>query len=154
MADAKASSQEKEELSPNAFFLGHISSADASNRILMFGKSDCKYCKQSKQVFDRMNLTYKYIVLDEMGWSEQHYQKMRATLKEVTDSKTVPQIFIDGKLVGGHDSLIAGLSKPLDFESRFPALILVPEWKALLVNLKKADAVTVSLSSSSPEPQG
>ncbi len=54
----------------------------------------CPYCVAAKQLFDQKGVAYEEI--DVTGDS-----KARAWLREVTGSRTVPQVFIGGRPYGG-----------------------------------------------------
>lgn len=64
--------------------------------IKMYTVDYCPYCKKAKKYFDETGLEYTNIDLTTES-------KMRDIIEKVTDgaSKTVPQIFINGKLIGG-----------------------------------------------------
>ncbi|RIA94711.1 glutaredoxin 1 [Glomus cerebriforme] len=73
------------------------------NPIMIFSKSYCPYCKKAKETIEGLRKKYKAFEIDEAdnGSAIQDY------LKEKTSQRTVPNIFIDGKHVGGCDSLLA-----------------------------------------------
>ncbi len=58
----------------------------------------CPYCTRAKSLLDRRGIPYETI--DVSGDDAK-----RRWLAEVTGQRTVPQIFIDGKSVGGCDDL-------------------------------------------------
>ena len=65
--------------------------------ITIFSKPDCPFCKKAKALLNSKGLKFDTLdVGDDVSLS---------TLKAVSDSVTVPQIFIDGKLIGGSDEL-------------------------------------------------
>ena len=74
--------------------------------ILIHSKDECKYCKLSKEYLDERGIEYKV---------ENHLDKNERLdfLEELTlDAKrgdpptnTFPQIFIDGKRIGGYNEL-------------------------------------------------
>jgi glutaredoxin 3 len=60
----------------------------------------CSYCHRALRLLDSKKVPYERIdVTDD--------PERRAWLREVTGRRTVPQIFIDGKSVGGSDDLHA-----------------------------------------------
>ncbi len=77
----------------------------------MFRTKHCGYCVLAKRFLDHKGLTYKEV--DVTG-----DQERRAWLAEVTGMRTVPQIFIDGKPVGGYTDLVK-----LDKSGQLDALI-------------------------------
>eukprot|EP00315_Gephyrocapsa_oceanica_P015799 CAMPEP_0185365254 /NCGR_PEP_ID=MMETSP1364-20130426/12936_1 /TAXON_ID=38817 /ORGANISM="Gephyrocapsa oceanica, Strain RCC1303" /LENGTH=172 /DNA_ID=CAMNT_0027965785 /DNA_START=29 /DNA_END=543 /DNA_ORIENTATION=- len=71
----------------------------ASNEVVIFSKSWCPFCQETKQLFDEMNQPYTAIELDERGDGEQ----LQETLLELTEQRTVPNVFVAGTHVGGND---------------------------------------------------
>ena len=72
----------------------------------IYTKDGCYYCDLAKNLFGMHKIKYT-----EKNIGQEHY---RDELKEAKPSaKTVPQIWIDGKYVGGYDelnSLIIGMT--------------------------------------------
>jgi glutaredoxin 3 len=60
----------------------------------------CPYCERAKQLLDRKGVAYHEI--DAPGGST-----ARAESYQRTGRSSVPQIFIDGRLIGGCDELVA-----------------------------------------------
>jgi glutaredoxin len=77
--------------------LNHIK----SNNIAVFSKSYCPYCKKAKGLLETNGLEYKAIELDiaKEGTQMQEY------LKELSGQRTVPNIYVKGKHLGGSDDL-------------------------------------------------
>lgn len=74
----------------------------ANEHVFVASKSYCPYCKRAKQILKDAGVTdAKIIELDEMdeGPSIQEY------LQSITGQRTVPNIFINGKHIGGCDDL-------------------------------------------------
>ena len=67
--------------------------------IKIYSTSWCGPCKNAKQLLDERGLSYDEIDIDEIGWS-------RDDLYEMTGGRTIPQIIIDGKPVGGYGDLL------------------------------------------------
>lgn len=67
----------------------------------MASKSYCPYCRRAKAVFAKYNAEPHVIELDNDadGAAIQEY------LAEVSGQRTVPNIWIDGKHIGGSDDL-------------------------------------------------
>lgn len=68
-----------------------------SKSITIFSKPDCPYCKKAKALLTEKGLTFDTIEIGE-GAS-------LSTLKAVANADTVPQVFIDGELIGGSEAL-------------------------------------------------
>ena len=68
--------------------------------ILIYTTSLCPYCTMAKRLLTRKNTTYKEINVDfEPG--------MRKEMMQRSNRRTVPQIFIGNKHIGGFDDLYA-----------------------------------------------
>jgi glutaredoxin 3 len=70
-------------------------------RIEMYTTAICPYCVAAKNVLKSKGLEYSEIRIDiDAG-------KREEMLTRSGGRRTVPQIFINGELVGGHDDLVA-----------------------------------------------
>ena len=71
------------------------------NRTILYGKSNCPWCKMATEELSLRGMTFDYIDLEEIG----------KTAAEVTGRKvkTVPQIYIEGQYVGGYEDLMSHL---------------------------------------------
>jgi glutaredoxin 3 len=65
----------------------------------MYTTSWCGYCVRAKGLLDARGLPYEEIHLDDDDPS------FRQTLFDLTGGWTVPQILIDGKVIGGYAEL-------------------------------------------------
>ena len=69
-------------------------------QILIYSKNNCSYCTKAKSLLDNLGLTYtekKY----------EDFDSVEVMLKEIGKKvRTMPQIKIDDKLVGGYNQLI------------------------------------------------
>ncbi|KAB5547572.1 GLUTAREDOXIN-C3 [Salix viminalis] len=72
-----------------------------SNKIVIFSKSYCPYCLRAKRVFSELNEKPFAVELDlrDDGGEIQDY------LLDLVGKRTVPQIFVNGKHIGGSDDL-------------------------------------------------
>ena len=68
--------------------------------ILIYSKDNCPFCVRAKQLLTAKGLPFKEINLEGK-------EKELAELKARTGWRTVPQIFIDNKLIGGFTELAA-----------------------------------------------
>ncbi|GBE77469.1 glutaredoxin [Sparassis latifolia] len=87
------------------------------NKIAIFSKSYCPYCKRAKALFaakfpDVPTKIHELDLLGEEGSAIQQY------LLEKTGQRTVPNIFINEKFIGGCDSVTS-----LDQEGKLAGLI-------------------------------
>ncbi|KAJ9568280.1 hypothetical protein OSB04_004246 [Centaurea solstitialis] len=71
----------------------------ASNPVVVFSKTYCGYCAKVKKLFKELNVSYKLIELDE----ESDGDEIQSALAEWTGQRTVPNVFISGKHIGGCD---------------------------------------------------
>jgi glutaredoxin 3 len=77
------------------------------NKITIFSQSSCYYCLKAKELFDKLDLPYKTIELDvNSNCPENNCTELTKELIKTTRMRTVPQIFINGKLIGGYDKLV------------------------------------------------
>ena len=76
--------------------------ASDSRRIVVYGKNGCPHCANAKRALVRHNLPYTYIDLRTNPRSSAHVVPAGFT--------TVPQIFVDGRFLGGYDALEVYLS--------------------------------------------
>jgi glutathione-dependent peroxiredoxin len=67
--------------------------------VSLFAKVGCPYCARAKALLKEHNLDYEEIVLGKDVTTH--------SLKAVTGATTVPQVFIDGQLIGGSEALAA-----------------------------------------------
>ncbi len=67
--------------------------------IKIYSTSWCSSCIYSKRLLTDRGLEFEEINIEEKGWS-------RDDLFELTGGRTVPQIIIDEKPIGGYDDLL------------------------------------------------
>jgi len=70
------------------------------NEILIFTKKGCGYCDKSLHLLNSLNLKYKNIVLKGVVSSD-NVETVEFILHSLTGQRTVPNIFIRGKHMGG-----------------------------------------------------
>jgi glutaredoxin len=68
--------------------------------VLMWTKDYCGYCEQAKRFLKSKNLTIEERNLSNGDWTREQLLEM------VPNAKTVPQIFIHGKYIGGYSDLM------------------------------------------------
>ncbi|KAF3781088.1 Glutaredoxin-2 [Nymphaea thermarum] len=86
---------EGEPLSPRNFVRDTIS----SKSIVIFSKSYCPYSRRAKVVFQEMNRVPYVIELDQRGDGVD----IQDALQQMVGRRTVPQVFINGRHIGGSD---------------------------------------------------
>ena len=67
--------------------------------ITIYSTSWCQPCKFAKRLLDSKGMKYQDVDIEEKGWS-------RDDLFDLTGGRTVPQIIIDEKPIGGYDDLL------------------------------------------------
>lgn len=70
--------------------------------VTLYTTSPCPYCSQAKALLKQRNIPFQEIPIpyeDEEGWKQ-------ASIRS-GGMKTMPQIFIDGKILGGYTELAA-----------------------------------------------
>ncbi|XP_076924171.1 glutaredoxin-like [Bidens hawaiensis] len=75
----------------------------SANPVLVFSKSYCPYCVSVKKLLTELNSSFKPIELD----LESDGSEMQSALHEWTGQRSVPNVFIGGKHIGGCDSTVA-----------------------------------------------
>lgn len=62
--------------------------------VKIYTKTHCPACKLAKQILNQKNVSFEEFVMDDKP------EELKALI-EKTQMKTVPQIFINGHLIGG-----------------------------------------------------
>ncbi|CAN6623473.1 glutaredoxin-1 [Trichomonascus vanleenenianus] len=78
-----------------------IRSLIKSNAVFLASKSYCPYCNAAKRTLINAGARAKIIELDKMDEG----RELQKALETISGMRTVPQIFIGGKLVGGNSDL-------------------------------------------------
>lgn len=76
-----------------------VDKAIIDNNVMVFSASYCPYCRQVKSLFKELNVDHAVWELDERADGDD----IRGILLEKTGQRTVPNVFISGKHVGGCD---------------------------------------------------
>ncbi|CAH0725729.1 unnamed protein product, partial [Brenthis ino] len=74
-----------------------IKEAISQDKVVVFSKSYCPYCVLAKEVFKKVQQPIKVYELNERNDGD----AIQDNLREITGFRTVPQVFINGKCVGG-----------------------------------------------------
>ncbi|KAI8881259.1 glutaredoxin [Backusella circina FSU 941] len=78
-----------------------VKKAISDNTVMIFSKSYCPFCIRAKDIFDDLNVDYKALELNE----DKNGEAIQSALAELTQQKTVPNIFINQQHLGGADAL-------------------------------------------------
>ncbi|KAJ9485781.1 hypothetical protein VN97_g7556 [Penicillium thymicola] len=71
------------------------------NAVVVFSKSYCPYCDSSKKLLDGLNANYTALELDQ----DEEGAAIQSALAELSGQRTVPNIFINKKHIGGNSDL-------------------------------------------------
>lgn len=90
----------------NTDFVEQVNSLVASHHVVIFSKSYCPYCRESKRLLEskvEAGLISGYHVqeLDQVA----NGASIQDALSKITGQKTVPNIFIGGKHIGGNSDV-------------------------------------------------
>lgn len=72
-----------------------------SNSIFVASKSYCPYCKETLSTLEDLKVQPYVLQLNQIGDGSE----IQDALAEITGQSTVPNIFIDGKHIGGNSDL-------------------------------------------------
>ncbi|CAN8233158.1 unnamed protein product [Cochlearia groenlandica] len=72
----------------------------SKNAVVVFSKTYCPYCVKIKNLLQQLGANFKLIELD----NESDGSQVQSALAEWTGQRTVPNVFIGGKHIGGCDS--------------------------------------------------
>lgn len=78
----------------------------------IYTKASCGFCVRAKRLLDMKNIKYREIAVDHGGAPREEM------IQRANGRSTVPQIFIDGKHVGGCDALMT-----LEYDGKLDALL-------------------------------
>ena len=82
-----------------------VQSKISSNKVMVFSKSYCPFCVRAKGALKDLGLEFEVEELDKVkGGSE-----TQGALLEMTGQRTVPNVFINGKHLGGCDDTLAAI---------------------------------------------
>ncbi|KAJ5163033.1 Glutaredoxin [Penicillium coprophilum] len=73
------------------------------NAVVVFSKSYCPYCASSKKLLDSLDAKYTTLELD----LEEEGAAIQSALAEISNQRTVPNIFINKQHIGGNSDLQA-----------------------------------------------
>lgn len=65
--------------------------------ITIYAKNNCKWCTLAKELAENRNLPYKYLN------TEKDVEHILELMSIKPDTKTLPQIWWDGRYIGGYD---------------------------------------------------
>lgn len=84
---------------------------------VIYTKDNCPYCTRAKALFTKQGISYEEKLLprsakdDRVLAENQSWTTREELLEAAPNAKTVPQIWLDGEYIGGHDDLVKFLNK-------------------------------------------
>uniref|UniRef100_UPI00358FA237 uncharacterized protein isoform X1 n=1 Tax=Myxine glutinosa TaxID=7769 RepID=UPI00358FA237 len=93
----------------------------SNNCVVIFSKSSCPFCIMAKRVFEDLGSSYATVELDRRADGP----ALQEVLIGRTGMRTVPQVFVNGKLIGGGSE-----TKRLHAEGRLKMLVMQCAMKA------------------------
>jgi glutaredoxin len=76
--------------------------SDTSSPVVIFSKTTCPYCKKVKELFESLSIKTNVVELDQLPNGSQ----IQEGLLVITGQKTVPNVFVRGRHVGGCDATV------------------------------------------------
>ena len=83
---------------------------DTDNPVVLFALEWCEFCWSVRKMFAHYDIPYRSIDLDSVAYQEDNWGgQIRKALEADTGLKTIPQIYIGGRHVGGATDLFDGM---------------------------------------------
>lgn len=83
--------------------IDEINTTINSHKVVVYSKSYCPYCQSTKSLLETLNQEYKVVELNQIDKGS----VIQRALADMTGQSTVPNIFINGKQIGGNSDLQA-----------------------------------------------
>jgi len=87
------------------------------NEVKIYGKDNCIYCKIVKNTLDKNDVKYIYINLEDEETRTSFYESVSEELGK--NIKSVPQIYINDKHIGGCSNLLQLLKPQFDYHALY-----------------------------------
>ncbi|KAI8713520.1 hypothetical protein NCS52_01296700 [Fusarium sp. LHS14.1] len=71
------------------------------NAVVVFSKSYCPYCRQTKKTLDDLNTVYELLELDQIPDGSD----IQDALEQISGQRTVPNVYIKQKHIGGNSDV-------------------------------------------------
>ncbi|KAL5603796.1 hypothetical protein FOVSG1_006546 [Fusarium oxysporum f. sp. vasinfectum] len=71
------------------------------NNVVIFSKSYCPYCRQTKKILDDLNTVYGLLELDEVSEGS----ALQDALEQMSGQRTVPNVYIKQRHIGGNSDV-------------------------------------------------
>ncbi|XP_061166897.1 glutaredoxin-2, mitochondrial-like [Saccostrea echinata] len=74
-----------------------VQQAISQNCVVIFSKTTCPFCVQTKEIFKNLGIPYEAMELNK----HPDGQNIQSYLADITKARTVPRVFINGTCIGG-----------------------------------------------------
>ncbi|KAK9814987.1 hypothetical protein WJX73_003904 [Symbiochloris irregularis] len=81
-----------------------VDKAIKDNKVIIFSKSYCPYCKKAKSALGSVIPSDKFHVVELDQRSDT--DSLQDYLLEITGGRSVPRVFVDGQFIGGGDDTV------------------------------------------------
>ena len=82
--------------------LQEVRETTQDNAVVMYVLEWCEFCWSVRKMFEDADIPYTAIELDSVAYQKgNHGGRLRAALKEICGTHTIPQVFVGGKHIGG-----------------------------------------------------
>ena len=83
---------------------------DKDSPVVLFALEWCEFCWSVRKMFAHYDIPYRAVDLDSVAYQDDNWGgKIRKALEAETGLKTIPQIYIGGKHIGGATDLFDGM---------------------------------------------
>ena len=88
--------------------VNYIQTENQNNQVVIWSKSYCPYCQRTKQLFQALSKQYNnlHIQIHELDM-EHNGAAIQRVLFQLTQQRTVPNVFINNQHIGGNDDVQA-----------------------------------------------
>jgi glutaredoxin 3 len=76
------------------------------NTVIVWSKSYCPFCVKAKKALDALEVPYEAIEIDRIN----EERLIQDALQDLSKQRTVPNVFVNGKHVGGCDDTLAEIA--------------------------------------------
>ena len=70
-------------------------------RAIIWSKNNCILCTKAKNLLEKKGINYEERNVEGPDWTPEQF------FEAVPNARTFPQIYLDGKYIGGYDMMIA-----------------------------------------------
>ena len=70
-------------------------------RAIIWSKNNCILCTKAKNLLEKKGINYEERNIEGPDWTPEQF------FEAVPNARTFPQIYLDGKYIGGYDMMIA-----------------------------------------------